>query len=231
MALGVEVFVRMAGREDRSNQKADRPVQLVRELPTLSRRSFLKGGTTGLALLTGAVVVGNVLETLTLPEGRRVVLAKGVVVWERERCSGCRTCEAVCTNYNNQGRTSSALARVILDKDYLEGEYEGNTCFQCMKPLCLLACPVTALQVDRASGTNARVVDERVCIGCGQCVEVCGRVFSPPRPRFDAERHVTTKCHLCFGEPQCVKFCPYGALRFEHSEEGMETGFPVILEG
>lgn len=109
----------MAGREDRSNQKADRPVQLVRERPTLSRRSFLKGGTNGLALLTGAVVVGNVLETLTLPEGRRVVLAKGVVLWERERYSGCRKCEAVCTHYNNQGRTSSALARVILDKNYL----------------------------------------------------------------------------------------------------------------
>jgi Fe-S-cluster-containing dehydrogenase component len=186
---------------------------------------------TGLALLTGAVVVGDVLEVVTLPDGRRVVLAKGVVLVDTKLCSGCRTCEAVCTNYNNQGRISSALARIILEKGYLEGKYDAKTCFQCVKPVCLLACPVTALQIDRTSGTNARVIDERVCIGCRQCIQACGRVFHPPRPRYDAERNVSTKCHLCFGEPRCVAFCPYGALRFERSEKGIESGYPVIKEG
>jgi carbon-monoxide dehydrogenase iron sulfur subunit len=205
-------------------------VELIKEVCPLSRRAFLRNSTAGLVLLGGAVVVGNILDVLTVPEGGRIALAKGVVLWERQRCSGCRTCEAVCTNYNNQGQTSSALARIILEKDYLEGEYEGNTCFQCVKPLCLLACPVAALQVDTASGTNARIIDERVCIGCQQCVQACGSVFTPPRPRYDKERRVSMKCHLCLGEPQCVKFCPYGALRFERSEEGMETGFPVIVE-
>lgn len=221
----------MAKKQDQSKSGADRQTQLFRELPPVSRRSFLKGGMTGLALITGAAVVGNILEIVTLPDGRRVVLAKGVVLVDSKLCSGCRTCEAVCTNYNDQGSASSALARIILDKDYLGVKYDAKTCFQCVTPPCLLVCPVTALQVDRASGTNARVIDERVCIGCRRCIEACGSVFAPPRPRYDAARQVSTKCHLCFGEPQCVKYCPYGALRTEWSEEGIETGYPVIKEG
>jgi Fe-S-cluster-containing dehydrogenase component len=221
----------MTTKQKISNQKADGPPQLIRELPPVSRRSFLKNGVTGLAIMAGALGVGNILEVVTLPDGRRVVLAKGAVLVDKKLCSGCRTCEAVCTNYNDQGHISSALARIMLEKDYLEGKYDAKTCFQCVKPLCLLACPVTALQIDKSSKTNARIIDERVCIGCRQCIEACGSVFEPPRPRYDAEHQVTTKCHLCFGDPQCVKFCPYGALRFEWSEEGIETGYPVIKEG
>jgi Fe-S-cluster-containing hydrogenase component 2 len=211
--------------------KGEGQEQLVKEIPAVSRRSFLKGGMAGFALLAGAVAVGDVLEMVTLPDGRRVPLSKGVVMVDQELCSGCRTCEAVCTTYNAQGRTSPRLARIILEKDYLAAKYEVNTCYQCVKPVCLEACPVAALQIDRTSGTNARIIDERVCIGCRQCVEACGTVFTPPRPRFDAERRVTMKCHLCFGEAQCVKFCPYGALRLEWSDAGVETGYPIIKEG
>jgi Fe-S-cluster-containing dehydrogenase component len=206
-------------------------VRLVKELPPVDRRSFLKGGVTGLAVLTGTVVVGSVLDAVTRPDGAPVALAKGVVLWERELCSGCRTCEAVCTNHNNRGHASSALARIILEKDYLAAIYEAHVCYQCVDPLCLRACPVAALQVDRSSGTNARVIDERACIGCRQCLAACDRVFDPPRPRYDAQRRVSTKCHLCFGEPQCVQHCPYGALRFEWAEQGLRTGYPVIEKG
>ena len=120
--------------------------------------------------------------------------------------------------------------RIILEKDYLAGEYEPKPCFQCVEPLCLLACPVAVLQVDRQSGTYARIIDERVCIGCQRCVEACGSRFVPARPRYDAGRRVSVKCHLCFGEPQCVAFCPYRALRLEWSDLGLRTGYPVIRE-
>ena len=74
-------------------------------------------------------------------------------------------------------------------------------------------------------------IDRELCIGCEACVEACGSVFTPPRPRFDAHTGVAVKCHLCFGEPQCVKYCPYGALEYQWSDTGIKTGYPIIKEG
>lgn len=221
----------MSIKKDRANPSAEEQKQLNMKFPPLTRRTFLKSGMVGMAFLTGTVGVVNILEALILPEGWAVALTKGVVLWDRELCSGCRTCEAVCTNYNNEGRSSSALALIILEKDYLRGKYEANICYQCVKPLCLHICPEQAIKIDEDSGTNARIIDDVLCIGCGQCIEACGSVFTPPRPRYDSDFEVVMKCHLCFGDPQCVKYCPYGALRFERSEKGIETGYPVLKEG
>ena len=221
----------MTMKENRSNQSTEEQIQPDTKFPPLTRRTFLKSGMVGVVFLTGAAPVVNTLEALTLPDGWAVTLTKGVVLADPELCAGCRTCEAVCTNYNSEGRASSAQARIILEKDYLRGKYEANTCFQCVKPLCLHICPEEAIKVDRASGTNARIIDDILCIGCGRCIEACGRVFTPPRPRFDPEFEQVVKCHLCFGDPQCVKYCPYGALRYEWSEEGIVTGYPVLGEG
>jgi Fe-S-cluster-containing dehydrogenase component len=197
----------------------------------MSRRSFLKAGVAGCALLTGATGVTHVLERIALAKEAGLPLTNGVVVVNRKLCSGCRTCEAVCTTYNSGGLTSTGLARIILEKDYLRAVYEANPCFQCIEPLCLAACPVDAIIIDRQSGTNARIINEEECIGCEACVEACGSVFSPPRPRFNTETGVAVKCHLCFGEPRCVKYCPYGALEYRWSENGIKTGYPIVKEG
>jgi Fe-S-cluster-containing hydrogenase component 2 len=221
----------MSLKENRSKESSEEKIELDTKFPPLTRRTFLKGGVVGMAFLTGAAGVVNTLEALTLPDGWAVTLTKGVVVGDPELCSGCRTCEAVCTNYNSKGHSSSAQARIILEKDYLKGKYEVNTCFQCVKPLCLHICPEEAIKVDTTSGTNARVIDDILCIGCGRCIEACGSVFTPPRPRFDPESEQVVKCDLCHGDPQCVKYCPYGALRYEWSEKGILTGYPVLREG
>lgn len=221
----------MKTNQNRSNPNPDAENRPNISFPLLTRRAFLKRGVAGVAFVTGTVGVANILKALTLPEGWAVELTKGVVLWDRDLCSGCRTCEAVCTNYNSEGRSSSAQARIILEKDYLEGKYEANTCYQCVKPLCLHICPEEAIKIDKNSGTNARIIDTVACIGCGQCIEACGSVFTPPRPRFDPEIEQAVKCHLCSGDPQCVKYCPYGALRFEWSEEGIVSGYPVLKEG
>lgn len=203
---------------------------LLQEQAPVHRRDFLKKGITGFAVVAGSLAAGEILEHLTNPVQRKVALAKGVVLVDAERCSGCRTCEAVCTTYNDHGQTSSSLARIFLEKNHTRNHYEAKNCWQCMQPLCMLACPVTALQIDRKSGTSARVIDERVCLGCGQCIEACAKAFAPPRPRYDRSKKISVKCHLCFGEPRCVEFCPYGALRYESSQMGLQTGYPLVKE-
>ncbi len=221
----------MANQKDSSLYKRDARTKSAMKLPSVSRRDFLKAGAAGLAFLAGGAKVTDMFDAVAMADDKSLPLAKGVVLVDKQRCSGCRTCEAVCSTYNSQGRTSSALARVILEKDYLKGNYEANTCFQCVEPLCLLACPAEAIIIDTKSGTNARIVDEDACIGTKDCIDGCGSIFTPPRPRFDEEHDVAVKCHLCFGDPQCVKFCPYGALLFKWSDDGVKTGYPIIKEG
>jgi Fe-S-cluster-containing hydrogenase component 2 len=196
----------------------------------VDRRTVLKGITLGAFALGSVVGVGDLLEIITFPNGQKVALAKAVIMVDKSLCSGCRVCEMVCANFNSWGRNSASLSRIMLEKEYLLGDYEPKVCHQCVDPPCLKACPVTALQVDRQSGTYARVIDERVCIGCQKCVRACEQHFRPSRPRFDAERHRSFKCHLCFGDPQCVKYCPLGVLRVERSEKGLLVGYPVIKE-
>lgn len=196
----------------------------------VDRRTALKGLTLGTFALGSVISLGKLFEVLTFPNGQKIALAKGVILVDKSLCSGCRICEMVCANFNSGGRNSASLSRISLEKEYLGGDYQPKVCHQCADPPCLKACPVTALQVDRQRGTYARVIDERVCIGCQKCVEACRQVFRPSRSVFDAQRHRAVKCHLCFGEPQCVKFCPLGVLRMERSEKGLLVGYPVIKE-
>ena len=194
----------------------------------VTRRAFLRNGTAGILSLVAAVAVGDLLDIVAFADGGKIALAKGVVLADKSVCSGCRTCEVVCSNFNSEGRNSAALSRLILDKDYVRGDYQPRVCFQCLDPPCLPACPVDALRVDKESGTYARVIDESVCIGCKKCLEACDRYFVLPRPRFDPEKEICIKCHLCLGDPKCVKYCPTGALRFERSEKGLRIGYPII---
>jgi len=196
----------------------------------VGRRTVLKGITLGAFSLGSVVAIGDLLEVLTFPNGQKVALARGVILVDKSLCSGCRVCEMACANFNSGGRNSPSLSRILLEKEYMRGDYQPKVCHQCADPPCLKACPVTALQVDRQRGTYARVIDERVCIGCQKCVDACERHFRPARPRFDVLKHRSVKCHLCFGEPQCVKYCPLGVLRVERSEKGFLVGYPVIQE-
>jgi len=196
----------------------------------VDRRTLLRGLTLG-ALGVGSVVAfGDLLGVLAFSNGVKVALAKAVIFADKALCSGCRVCEMACANINSSGRNSSSLARLSVEKEYLKGDYQPKVCYQCADPPCLKACPVGALQVDRLRGTYARIIDERTCIGCQECVKACQQYFRPSRSKFDPQRKKAIKCHLCFGDPQCVKFCPLGTLRMERSERGFLVGYPVIRE-
>ena len=143
-----------------------------------------------------------------------VAPSKGNIAVNPEICAGCRTCEAVCSLFK-EGISNPELSRIHVFKDELDG-YRGEPqpCRQCVRPGCLPVCPTGALHIDAVTG--ARVIDEKICDGCQLCIQACA--FKPPRIRFNARKKVCFKCDLCGGEPQCVKFCPTGALTYQVKE-------------
>ncbi len=67
------------------------------------------------------------------------------------------------------------------------------------------------------------VINESKCIGCRYCFQACPFKV----PRFDFEKRVTRKCHMCYNripllnymKPACVAACPVGALHFEYKDQ------------
>ncbi len=135
-------------------------------------------------------------------------------------CTGCSLCQLACSQRlfggYNPGRA------VIKIEHRRENLYHlPIVCTQCENAYCANVCPFKAIKVDEK--TDARIVDDEKCDGCGLCVEYCpiGVIFLDP----DTDKVV--KCDLCGGDPQCVKSCPTDALTFiPHSifQIGKNTG-------
>lgn len=141
---------------------------------------------------------------------------QGYLVCDSSICGGCKKCEMVCSLYH-EDVISPALARITVKQDIFGGYIcKAMPCLQCDGPDCLLACPVPgALYVDDRTG--ARVIDQEKCTGCKLCLEACPT--TPKGIRYNVESKVCFKCDLCDGNPQCVKFCPTGALGFVRAGE------------
>ena len=141
--------------------------------------------------------------------------SKGHILVDSSLCGGCRTCEAVCS-LSKEGAVNPELSRIYVKKDILGGYVcEPIVCKQCYGAECLLACLTGALHFD--SVTGARVIDEDMCDGCQRCLEACP--VTPPRIGYHAGKKICFKCDLCGGDPECVKFCPMGALTYVKVEE------------
>jgi Fe-S-cluster-containing dehydrogenase component len=157
----------------------------------------------------------EVTKTIEIPsivevEKPAIALSKGHIIVNTSICGGCHTCAIICS-LKNEGKINWQLSRIQVSRDELGGCIQVPLpCNQCDGPECLLACPTGALHVDEKTG--ARVIDSEVCVGCQLCLNSC--IASPPRIRFNAEKNICFKCDLCNGDPQCVKFCPTGAIKY-----------------
>ena len=80
--------------------------------------------------------------------------------------------------------------------------------------LHLLLNPSVKEKNEFRSGQVA-VIDKDKCIGCKTCILACP--FGAPF--FDKTDRITVKCDYCDGEPQCVRFCETGAIKFVDASE------------
>lgn len=155
-------------------------------------------------------------------ENREVVLKiskSGVIKFDPELCTGCGTCELMCSLYHD-GVGGPALARVRVERDPFNAEFGFHSCRHCLAPSCYAACPSQDEALCICEETGARYIDEAECTGCGECIDACP--FEPSHIKFNEEKEVAFKCDLCRGRvggPICVEFCPVAAITYVPASE------------
>lgn len=131
-----------------------------------------------------------------------------------EKCTGCHSCEMVCSLIHDK-ECNLNLSRIGIMKAAGGGSNENipMVCQQCHDPICADVCVMGA--ISRNEETGALVVKEDLCVGCKTCVIACplGGVL------YHSIKGCAMKCDLCDGDPQCVKACLYGALEFLSMDE------------
>ena len=138
----------------------------------------------------------------------------GVIAFDPEICTGCGSCELVCSIAHGV-ESNPSLSRITIYYNPLEADAVHDVCQQCHYPSCLYACPVEAILIHGESG--ARYIDDDKCTGCGLCYKACP--FTPERAmikvREEGGEDKYYKCDLCKDQqdgPQGVQICPTEAL-------------------
>lgn len=123
-----------------------------------------------------------------------------------KKCTGCKTCEVICSFHQTQGFNPKNAAVTIHEYEEV-GIAVPMMCMQCEDAACQNICPVKAISKD-ANGTT--IIDYEKCIGCKMCVSACP--FGNISISFVDRKLI--KCDLCGGSPLCAEFCPSGAITF-----------------
>jgi len=129
-------------------------------------------------------------------------------------CTGCRTCEVVCSLYHfgecNPER--SAIRVIRREKGGLVFSLP-LVCQQCEQASCIEACPTEA--VSRKNEDAPLTIDEERCSACGNCIEACpvGCIA------LDNQTNLPISCDLCGGQPQCVLLCHSNCLTLGSNDE------------
>lgn len=130
-----------------------------------------------------------------------------VILVDAAKCTGCRTCELVCS-VRNEGIANPARSRVHIIRFESVVFEVPMLCQQCTSAPCIAICPVNAITRDRVTGVVQ--VNHDHCIGCKMCIVTCpfGAIS------FDPAGRKILKCDQCEGDPTCVKFCETQALQY-----------------
>lgn len=134
-----------------------------------------------------------------------------------EKCTGCMSCVAACA-LAHEGAVSTSFSGMRIHHHTTEWVlrksevlYSSSFCLQCPGvPPCDEVCPKHAHYRDESSG--AVMVDQGLCIRCGNCVNACPYNAC----WYSDELDKIVKCDLCAGDragPRCVAVCPSQVLK------------------
>nr|NLI50417.1 dimethylsulfoxide reductase subunit B [Propionibacterium sp.] len=146
--------------------------------------------------------------------------------FDQTKCTGCKACVIACKDKHDlpvgvRWRRVAEYSGGLWLVDERTGTmtqdvfsyYTSYSCNHCDDPICVEACPSTAMR----KGENGIVkVEPEICIGCKYCAMACP--YSAPQ--FNEAKGVMTKCDFCSDRlaagqtPACVAACPSRALDF-----------------
>ena len=130
--------------------------------------------------------------------------SNGMISIDVSKCSGCKRCEVSCS-FIRTGGTGRAQSRIKVMKVEEIGIDFPVLCQLCKERFCA-DCPEGAIQTGELGQI---LVDASLCNGCGLCERLC------PIGAIELNQKNPYVCDLCEGDPECVKECNLGALRFE----------------
>ena len=141
--------------------------------------------------------------------------------FDQTRCTGCFTCCVACKDWHDIQSGPAHWMRVtsIEERKFprLFVAYLASSCYHCVDPACMEACPVEAISKRNEDGIV--VVDPEACLGESSCDGLCKEACPYDSPQFGAdEDNKMQKCDLCIDlwqwgkKPVCVEACPMRAL-------------------
>jgi len=138
-----------------------------------------------------------------------------VLIYNPERCTGCRFCEIACAFYHFK-QIDFRIAHLHVEFNEANGEFEAIYCQHCEEPVCIAACPSEAIVKDEETGWVK--INPSRCIGCKTCTYVCPL----SAPWFNADHRVSMKCDFCNGDPQCARVCSPQAMQVNTRKNAWE---------
>ncbi|WP_203529619.1 4Fe-4S dicluster domain-containing protein [Pseudodesulfovibrio sp. JC047] len=153
------------------------------------------------------------------------------MVIDAAQCIDCKACVVACKVANEvpEGQWRNWIKPLsetpVPGAKSQTARFQPGACMHCDVPTCVEACPTGATYKDMATGEV--VIDEGLCIGCGNCVPAC-----PYDARFrNAVKRKADKCNYCPERraaglpPACVDTCPtkarvFGDINDPESEAG-----------
>ena len=152
------------------------------------------------------------------------------ILTDTTRCTGCEKCVEACKAENRLGPDAPRRWKRQID-DLSSTRYTTivrrpgshfvrRQCRHCVRPACVSACIVGALQ-KRPNGPVTYDPDR--CMGCRYCMMACP--YGIPRYDWEAAVPYVRKCTLCNPrleagkQPACTEACPHEATIFGDRDE------------
>lgn len=130
-----------------------------------------------------------------------------VLVFNPDRCTGCRLCELICSLVHTE-TCNPERSRIQILRMEEKGVNIQTFCQQCEDAACIAVCPVSAINRNKSTWVNE--LDYELCIKCKDCIIECPfkGIY------FDSIDDKIINCDLCGGDPKCVMFCETRAIEF-----------------